>query len=160
MNIEIKSTKGGKHLVSWLLISLISLVVVFIIHLIVYAVFYYGKVSFIEQLTGTPIILYFYTIVLPGAIVHSYKPVRLMVEHAGGVDPMLIKNYFLQVGYVELAEGSGFFKLAAQKWFDRLFRGSKQIMVNYTETSVEIILPAHKLYEVHHGFKFQKIFIR
>lgn len=160
MNIEIKPTKGKKHLASWLLISLISLVAVFVIHLIIYTVFYYGKVSFIEQLTGTPIILYFYALILPGTIVNSYKPVGLEVEHGGEVDPMLIKDYFLQRGYVELADGNGFFKVAAQKWFDRLFKGSRQVVVNFTKTTVEIILPAHKLYEVHHGFKFQKIFVR
>ncbi|MDD2197064.1 MAG: hypothetical protein PHE03_07375 [Bacteroidales bacterium] len=160
MNIEIKPTKGKDHLVSWLLISLISLVSVFVIHLLIYAVFYYGKVSFIEQLTGTPIIFYFYAIIFPGAIVHSYKPVCLEVEHLGEVNPMLIKEYFLQRGYVELADGNGFFKVVAQKWFDRLFKGSKQIVVNYTKTNVEIILPANKLYEVHHGFKFQEIFVR
>jgi hypothetical protein len=140
--------------------SLISLVTVFVIHLIIYAIFYYGKVVFIEQLTRTPIILYFYALIFPGAIVHSYKPVHLEVGHGGEVDPMLIKDYFLKRGYVELADGNGFFKVAAQKWFDRLFKGSKQIVVNYTKTNVEIILPANKLYEVHHGFKFQKIFIR
>jgi hypothetical protein len=160
MNIEIKSTKSNKHLVTWLLISLISLVVVFVIHLIIYAVFYSGKVSFFETLSGISIIFYFYAIGLPGSIVHSYKPVHLLVEHEGEVDPMLIKDYFLQKGYIEFASGNGFFKLATQKWFDRLFKGSKQIAVNYTKTSVEIIIPAHKLYEVHHGFKFQKIFIR
>jgi len=97
------------NIFTWLLISLISLVVVFVIHLIIYAVFYSGKVSFFETYSGISIIFYFYAIGLPGSIVHSYKPVHLLVEHEGEVDSMLIKDYFIKLGYVELADGNVFF---------------------------------------------------
>ncbi len=160
MNIEILPTKGNRLLVTWIALALITLVLLMLIHLLFYFLFYFNKASLYEHFADVSVTILFYAIIWPGAIVHSYKSKRLLVDHNGEVDPMLVKNYFLQQGYTEQASGNNFCKLASSKRFDRLFKGSKSVTVRYSLTSIDIELPANKVYDVHHAFKFQSIFVR
>lgn len=159
MEISINSHQLSRIILPWLLATAISLLILTLIHLIVFLIFYLDTRSLLEHFSGTWITLYFYALIWPGVIVNNYKSNTIVVKHQGEVVPEKLKNYFLQTNYTLLEEKPGFYRFEAKKWFDRLFKGSRNVIIQYDSNSLTIDLPANKTYNVHHGFKFGNLFI-
>lgn len=160
MEISFHTKPFKSILLPWIAASFLGLVFMLFLHFSTYILFYSNKISLSEHFTGFWFSLYLYALIWPATIIHNYKAKILKVKHNGEVDPVFIKNYFIENRYRLIDEKPGFIRLEAQKWFDRLFKGSREVKIVYGDDEVSIELPAHKIYDVHHGFKFSGIFLR
>ncbi|HNS30033.1 MAG TPA: hypothetical protein PKL52_05830 [Tenuifilaceae bacterium] len=161
MEITFKS-KGNffSIVLSWIVFSAITYVIFMAFHFAIYFIFYSGKISLGEHFSPVWITALFYSLILPLTIVNNQKARQMIIKHDGEVDPERIKDFFLINQYSLVEDSPGKYRFESRKWFDRLFSGSRNVTIEYTDNEVIIVMPANKVYHVHHGFRFGKIFLR
>ena len=159
MEIEFQKSANNKFVLPWLATTAVTLVIIFIFHLVVYYLFYTDTKTLTQHFIDV-IPIYFYALIWPMIIVNSYKSTILKVKHNGEVDPVLVKDYFQQKRYTLIGEKFGHYKLESQKKLDKLFPGSRHVEIDFTDTEISITMPFNLRYPVHHSFKFLDIFIK
>jgi hypothetical protein len=161
MEISFKSKAAFKSVsLSWLILSAASIVLLFFLHLVVYYIFYINKISLVQHFSGIWVTFYFYAIIWPGVIVNNYKAKLMIVRHDGEVDPERVKDFFLINRYSVIEDNPGRYRFESEIKFDKLFKGSRYVTIDYSDTEISIEMPANKVYHVHHGFKFGKMFLK
>lgn len=113
--------------------------------------------SFLEQ--GW-IHLTFNALVLSGVIAFQFSVSKITVKHSGEVDHELVKQYFISHNYVKYKEKENKTYFKPKKWWERFL--SNRYYVTIIEKPNEIItyLPSRLLYDFHHGFKFENLFLK
>ncbi len=159
MEISFQSKPVKNILWPWLVASFLGLAFMLVIHLGVYVLFYCNKITLSQHFSGFWLSLYLYALVWPSVIIHNYKSRILKVKHNGELNIQRLKDYFIDNSYKLIDEQPGLCRFEALKWFDRLFKGSRNVRIVYSEYETTIEMPANKIYDVHHGFKFSGIFL-
>ncbi|MDY0201849.1 MAG: hypothetical protein WC951_11185 [Bacteroidales bacterium] len=159
MEVELKKSTNNKIILPWLGTTAVTVAILIAFHLAIYYLFYTTDKTLAQHFINA-IPIYFYAFIWPFAIVNSYKTSILKVTHNGEVNPALVKDYFLQKRCTLIEENSGHFKLESQRFFDKLYPGSRYVEIDFTDTQITIAVPSHLRYSVHHGFKFSDTFIR
>lgn len=159
MEINFHKLPKRKLFVPWLVTTALTLLFIAALHLCIYYLFYSDSKTLTEHFANG-LAIYIYALIWPFAIISSYRGSVLKVKHQGEVDPELVRDYFLNIGFLLIKTQDGQFRLEAQKWFNRLFAGSRFVTIEYTDNAISIEMPTHQLYNVHHGFKFANSFIR
>lgn len=159
MEIELKKSVRNKTILPWVATAAITVAIIAAFHLAIYYLFYTNSKTLGQHFINA-IPLYIYAIIFPLSIVNSYKKSIVKVKHEGEVDPALVKDFFRQKKYTLAQEKTGYYKLDAQRFFDKLYPESRHVEINFTDTEITIALPLHLRYPVHHGFKFLDIFIK
>ena len=159
MEITFHKTSNNKIILPWLATTGVTLVILAAFHIAIYYLFYADSKNLAEHFSNAAA-LYFYALIWPLAIVNSYKSTMIKVEHNGQIDPQRVKEYFQNVRFTLIDEKPGHFKFEAQKFYDRLFPGSKYVRVDFSLNEMTLVVPIHQRYNVHHAFKFTDQFIK
>jgi hypothetical protein len=159
MEIVFKKSSNNKIFWPWLGTTGVTITILALFHIALYYLFYTDSKTLAEHFTDA-LVIYFYALIWPLAIVNSYKSTIIKVTHNGEYDPQLVKTYFQNIRFNLIDEKPGHFKLEAQKFYDRLFPGSKYVKINFTPTEMTMEVPFHQRYNVHHAFKFTDQFIK
>lgn len=159
MKISIEKPKLKERIAPLFLLFISSLAIALVLHIIFYLLLYRHKLTFVDSLSNTWV-LYFYALIWPIGIQNSYRARILKVKHNDKLDFSKIRLYFINTGYSLVEESDGKMLFETKKWFNRQFRGSRYVKVDYSNSSVEIQVPATLVYHVHHAFKFTSNFLK
>ena len=159
MEITFQKLPMRKLFVPWLVTTALTLLFIAVLHLCIYYLFYSDSKTLTEHFANA-LAIYIYAFIWPFTIISSYRGSILKVKHQGEVDPGLVRDYFQNIGFSLVKTQGGLFRLEAQKRFNRLFKGSRFVTIEYTNNAISIEMPTHQLYNVHHGFKFANTFLR